>query len=657
LRPRSTATLALLLFGLLFHPDIAKATWPASGVAIGGPQAKGNDPGGCPDGSGGWYITWEDYRIDPSYADVRIQHLAPSGDPAVGWPLEGIVVSGGPKDELYPQLTQDGQGGVLVTWEDERNGSWDVYAQRYTFGGSIYPGWVVGGNVVVSAPSQQESPKIASDGAGGAYVIWMDSRAQSLYDQCYAQHVMADGSIAAGWPPDGLNMSPTSTGDMNIASDGNAGCFVIWTDDRMGGVLPNGIDVYAQHLLANGTLAAGWQPNGNLIIAGRGENGIVPDGSGGFYAASGEYTQNSIPAALRFWLSRFTTSGAPALGWTTAGIPLQSTIGDRNEISCTADSMGGFIACWDDGNSAGADIYAVRILPSGSVAPGWTPNGAPISDVTSPTEYTASVGPDGMGGAFLAWEKVIGGFLTRSYVQHLSAHGAIFGGWPTGGLPVASSTFPQTVPRVSPGSLGSALVYWHERPIMAQYFVADGIVATALSLASTDARTDRVMLVWQGVGAAELVTQVERRDDGGEWERLGSPVVDAPDRLRYEDRDVIPGTHYAYRLAYVEDGVERFTAETSVEVPSAAFFALDGLHPNPAIEAINVSFSLPTASSATLELLDLAGRRVIDREVGGLGVGRHVLRLDSGERIAPGVYWLRLRQGAQQALARAVVMH
>jgi hypothetical protein len=628
-------------------------------VAVGGPQAKGLNAAACPDGSGGWYIAWEDYQVDASHPDIRLQHLAPSGDPVTGWSLAGVLVSGGPKDEFFAHLTQDGQGGVLVSWQDGRSGSWDVYVQRYSSGGAVAPGWPQGGSRATGNPAQQQEPQIACDGAGGAFVVWSDDRNIGVdgYERGYCQHLLGDGSIASGWPIDGLQICSTRSIGEKVISDGQGGCFVAWGDGRNGGTLPDKIDVYVQHLLPDGSIAPGWQLNGNLAAPKLAFRDLLPDGSGGLYVSSAELTPSSIPAALRFWLSHLTATGVPVAGWTLAGIPLQSAIGDRNELSCAADSAGGVLACWDDGNSAGGDIYALRILPNGSVAPGWTPNGMPISDLTNPDESTASVGPDGMGGAYFAWEKVIGGLFTRSYVQHISAHGTIYGGWPAGGLPVATSTSPQTVPRVAHDGSSGALVYWNQRSVVvAQYFVTDGIVATTLSLASTDVRSDRVTLIWQGVGASGLVANVYRRAENEEWKRVGSAAVDAPDRLRYEDASVSAGTRYAYRLGYSEAGTEQLTSETWVEVPTAAVFALEGLRPNPAVDGIKVSFSLAREGQATLDLLDLAGRLVIDREVGGLGAGRHLLRLDSGERISPGVYWLRLRQGEQQALKRAVVI-
>src|SRR5207249_3733346 len=98
-------------------------------------------------------------------------------------------------------------------------------------------------------------------------------------------------------------------------------------------------------------------------------------------------------------------------------------------------------------------------------------------------------------------------------------------------------------------------------------------------------------------------------------------------RLTYEDRAVIPGGRFAYRLSYMDGGRPAHSAETWIDVPTGATLSLQGLRPNPAQGALSVAFSLPSAAPATLELLDLGGRRMATRDVGSLGPGRQVLRL------------------------------
>jgi hypothetical protein len=86
-------------------------------------------------------------------------------------------------------------------------------------------------------------------------------------------------------------------------------------------------------------------------------------------------------------------------------------------------------------------------------------------------------------------------------------------------------------------------------------------------------------------------------------------------------------------------------------------FALTGVTPNPARgNRLMVDFTLPVADPARLELVDVAGRRVVDRSVGGLGAGRHVVDLAAGRSLPPGIYLIRLTQGMHSRVARAAVV-
>jgi hypothetical protein len=105
------------------------------------------------------------------------------------------------------------------------------------------------------------------------------------------------------------------------------------------------------------------------------------------------------------------------------------------------------------------------------------------------------------------------------------------------------------------------------------------------------------------------------------------------------------------------DGQWASADELQVDVPSGAALSLAGLRPNPAVgRALTIHFTLVSAEPARLEMLDLAGRRVLTREVGSMGPGSHVVQLGDGARVAPGIYMLRLVQGQQVRHARAVVL-
>jgi sugar lactone lactonase YvrE len=99
------------------------------------------------------------------------------------------------------------------------------------------------------------------------------------------------------------------------------------------------------------------------------------------------------------------------------------------------------------------------------------------------------------------------------------------------------------------------------------------------------------------------------------------------------------------------------TVDVAPGGPTPIEFALDGARPNPARGGrMLVSFALPGNAPATLELFDLAGRRIVGRDVGMLGAGRHAVDLASGHRLPAGMYVIRLTQGGNRRVVRAAVM-
>jgi hypothetical protein len=84
-------------------------------------------------------------------------------------------------------------------------------------------------------------------------------------------------------------------------------------------------------------------------------------------------------------------------------------------------------------------------------------------------------------------------------------------------------------------------------------------------------------------------------------------------------------------------------------------FAIQGVHPNPAVGGLRIRFSLPDARPARLVVYDVAGRRVVEREVSQLGPGLHSVKLDT-RGLAAGVYMVRLNQAGRSLTARAIVL-
>ncbi len=165
---------------------------------------------------------------------------------------------------------------------------------------------------------------------------------------------------------------------------------------------------------------------------------------------------------------------------------------------------------------------------------------------------------------------------------------------------------------------------------------------------------DLVRLEWQVSSSAGSIA-VHRMAPGGPWERVGQATPDGASRVYYEDGNVSPGGRYGYRLGIPEGDREVFAGEAWVDVPVAPRFALRGPVRNPSSDRVPVSFSLPSAVPASLELIDLQGRIVARQSVGALGPGDHVVDL-AGTPQAPGLYFIRLDQAGRAAMSRVVIV-
>jgi hypothetical protein len=109
--------------------------------------------------------------------------------------------------------------------------------------------------------------------------------------------------------------------------------------------------------------------------------------------------------------------------------------------------------------------------------------------------------------------------------------------------------------------------------------------------------------------------------------------------------------------------LDSVTVTITIPAPTAVFespppgVALRGAWPNPASRDLHVSFTLARQAPAVLEILDLAGRRVIQREVGGLGPGTHAVDLGrEAAALPPGLYALRLTQNGTSATRKLAIL-
>lgn len=213
--------------------------WAVGGVAVCVATSHQQSPQSIDDGAGGAIITWADARSGTN--DVYAQRINGSG--VAQWTANGIAVSSMSADQMEPRLVTDGGGGAIIAWSDRRSGVNDIYAQRMSGSGAAL--WIANGVVVSAATGIQEHPRIVAVDVGRAVIAWNDDR-NGGYD-IYAQKLGTDG--AGLWSADGASVSVTNGTKVNpaIASDGIGGAVVTWQDRRTATD-----DVYAQRMERNG---------------------------------------------------------------------------------------------------------------------------------------------------------------------------------------------------------------------------------------------------------------------------------------------------------------------------------------------------------------------------------------------------------------------
>lgn len=411
------------------------------------------------DGSGGAILVWNDYRnYDPESAaphqiNIYAQRLNSRGKKI--WNSGEVPLSTAAGGQYFPQLVSDGNGGAIVVWQDYRSGSnSDIYAQRISPSGVL----VWGSEVAVCAVvKDQEKPKIVSDGAGGAIIVWQDIRSDSQYE-VYAQRINGNG--VPQWTANGVAVSTASNNPQflfpEITSDGSGGAIIVWQDYRSSTWY-----LYAQRIDNAGTVK--WTTDGVPVSTTAASYQYVPcpvaDGLGGAIVAWKSSSGDIYAQRL---------DGSGAQQWESAGTLISAALGDQTAPQMTTDGNGGAIITWEDcrAGSAVRDIYAQRINASGIVQ--WTTDGVPVS-TAGYSQYEPQITPDGKGGAIITWydyrkydivnnNGVLQGVDT--FAQRISNDGIAL--WTTDGEAISTADLHQKYPKIASDESGGAIILWED---------------------------------------------------------------------------------------------------------------------------------------------------------------------------------------------------
>ncbi|MCB0231848.1 MAG: hypothetical protein KDH90_22460, partial [Anaerolineae bacterium] len=120
------------------------------------------------DAAGNAYAVWNDTRNgDP---DIYFAYRPAGG----AWSANRKVNSdAGTTTQKQPDIGIDASGNVFITWSDNRNGDWDIYANS----GTAFDPWNPETRVNDDdTNAEQSEPHIAVDSTGNAQLIWFDYR-------------------------------------------------------------------------------------------------------------------------------------------------------------------------------------------------------------------------------------------------------------------------------------------------------------------------------------------------------------------------------------------------------------------------------------------------------------------------------------------------
>lgn len=667
---------ALLLLTILLSlaPAQARAAWPSdpsTNVAVVAGAGAQTAPVATTDGAGGAIVAW----IDRRYADlpqIFAQRVRATGvvDPA--WPGGGRAVALAANSTTFtPELAiiSDGAGGALIAWQSgTASGEVDIRVHRILANGTLDPTWPAGGVNTDGVPQHHSRLAMTSDGSGGALVLWSDSRL--CCTDLFAQHVLPNGTTDPAWTADGKLVSdyPGTKYDIRMVPDGGGGFYVVFSDFYAPNYCCDWPLVLTRHHLANGDPAPGWYHWGNGLAGGFdygvGQPAIAADGVGGALLAwvDGRDHRSEIYA------QRLDGSGASL--WPLYGRQVTSGASSEHTPGIVHDLAGGAVVCWADQRSGNADIYGSHVLSSGAIDPLVPAGGSPIC-VASGDQIPIGFVPDGIGGAIVVWTDLRSG-VTDVYAHHLRADGTADPTWPANGRAVCTATGAQVnVTAVTDGG-GGAIVAWQDprngnNDIYAQNvnfngtIGGDGPTATVVSLVSAEYADGVARIAWQVSGDALQGAVIQRHTESEGWRQVGQAIADGVGRIVYEDREVVAGRRYGFRLAMGDVATQVFLGEAWIDVPAErADLWLSRPVPNPTSREAIIRFGLPDDDHVSLVVHDSQGRRVRTLGSERMSAGEHVLRWDlandGGAHVASGVYFARLTVSGVTKTVRVAVL-
>jgi len=396
------------------------------------------------------------------------------------WDEDGVKIRQGVHTEWQRTATVGFENEMIFIWSDTRYGGRDIYAQKVDETGN--PLWTEQGTPVVLSEGRQEDPLAVSDRQGGVYIAWIDYRNEPEKGDVYAQHVLTDGSLA--WNEDGVALSSVEGAQtaLNMCVDGLGGAFVIWIDQsELSGI--NG-QIYSTHISYDGEILS--PGTGVPVVTNDGEHTTISLENAGDGFAMMVWRDTRIAEEKDIYAQRIDTICSPL--WSTleeGGIPLSAQPGIKEIAPKVTHVVGDTtVVVWEDyrNNPTSGDVYIQYLDGEGNML--LDPNGATVCD--DPTKQSKPRVKADAESAYIVWTDFrLNGFSGDIYAQRYTLEEGAQ--WENSGKPICTANGKQTQPRLTVDNTGSVFMTWMdernaphpEEDIFLQHIHSDGTLSFA----------------------------------------------------------------------------------------------------------------------------------------------------------------------------------
>jgi len=547
-----------------------------------------------------------------------------SSDPKVN-----NLISNAANDQVNSVSVSDGSGGAIITWQDKRNGNYDIYAQRVSANGVVQ--WTTNGVAICLVDSDQVDPAIISDGSGGAIIAWQDKRSGN-YD-IYAQHVNANGELQ--WSPStGDSVCKVVFDQINIAmvSDGNGGALLAWEDYRSNAG-PGLADIYTQKVNATGE--SQWIANGiGVCTQAAAQHGpkIISDGSGGAFLTWYDHRAGNYD----IYAQRVSTGGG--LVGIADGVAVCTSGTDQTNPDICTDGAGGAIIVWQDFRSTtDIDIWVQRMSPA--VAIMWPVDGVVMNNNVAYAQINPKIVSDGAGGAVMTWEDFRTGITSDIYAQRVDPTGVVATGWNVNGVAVCVSAGNQSHPQIISDSSHGAIITWVDK--------RDSSTNNNTYDVYTSRITGSFALPWTANGVPICTADSTQTNPTAVCDESGGAIIAWQDNRS--------GHYDIYASRVFQSG------STPVEIVgmTPTVFALLQNYPNPFNPSTKIRYSLEKAAQVSLKIYNVLGLEVVTLVNGRQEAGSYTVPFNTNEgrlNLSSGVYFCRLEAGSFVSTNKLILM-